>query len=64
MDGVGGAMGALQGALETQSDLASKVISSGAGGLAQQGGDAAGAAQTRASAMQEQGIGQKLNITV
>ena len=63
MDGVSGAMGALKGALETQSDLASKVISSGANAVAQPDNGAA-VAQVRASAMQEQGIGQKLNISV
>lgn len=63
MDGVSGAGSALKGALETQSELASKVISSGTSALPQQGNDAM-SAQVRSSAMQEQGIGQKLNISV
>ena len=55
--------GSVQGALETQRELADRVIQSGVAAAPQQAGAAAGE-QVRAAAMQEQGIGQKLNRVV
>ena len=62
MEGIASAN--VQGALETQRDLANKLIQSGGSAVStQQASEAAGMA-ARNAAMQNQGIGQKVNLTV
>lgn len=55
--------GGVGGALDTQRNLALRLINSGAAAAPQPGGDAA-TEQMRAAAMQDRGVGQKVNIAV
>ena len=63
MEGVSSAGGMLKGALDTQRDLAAKVLESGAQPSAVQA-DGGAAARVRAGAMQEQGVGRNVNVSV
>lgn len=63
MEGIGMGVAAVKGALETQADLATRVIHQGvsaSSGLAA----AQSGAELRTTAMQERGVGQQLNVSV
>ena len=63
MEGVGMGVSALKGALDTQADLATRVLGGGAASAQSPAASGDGAA-LRAAADQERGVGRSLNIQV